>query len=114
MPKLYAEPNDTIMSYMIFFEFAIHKMDRIDVTASCMIFGESMCFLKPLYRDCVGMASYVHNGTHSSSVHGKEIDSWSRDATSSSIIAHLISELHLHFCFPCVSLCPTLSLWLDS
>ena len=50
--------------------FAIHLMDCMDVIVSCMIFGEPMSLLKPLYRDCVGMASYVHNGTHSSSVHG--------------------------------------------
>ena len=49
---------------------AIHLMDRIDVIVSCMIIREPMSFLKPLYRDCVGMASYVHKGTHSSSVHG--------------------------------------------
>ena len=49
---------------------AIHLMDRIDVIVSCMIMREPMGFLKPLYLDCVGMASYVHNGTHSWSVHG--------------------------------------------
>ena len=49
---------------------AIHSMDRIDVIVSCMIIRESMSLLKPLYQNCVGMASYVHNGTHSSSVHG--------------------------------------------
>ena len=49
---------------------AIHLMDRIDVIVSCMIIHEPMSFLKPLYVDCVGMASYVHNGTHSWSVHG--------------------------------------------
>ena len=47
---------------------AIHLMDHIDVIVSCMIIREPMSLLKPLYRDCVGMASYVHNGTHSSSV----------------------------------------------
>ena len=49
---------------------AIHLMDNMHVVVSCMIIGEPMSFHKPLYRDCVGMASYVHNGTHSSSVHG--------------------------------------------
>ena len=49
---------------------AIHLMDRIDVIVSCMIPREAMSLLKPLYRDCVGMAPYVHKGTHSSSVHG--------------------------------------------
>ena len=48
----------------------IHLMYRIDVIVSCMIIGESMSLLTPLYRECVGMASYVHNGRHSSSVHG--------------------------------------------
>ena len=49
---------------------AIHLMDRIDVIVSCMIIREQLGLLKPLYRGCVGMASYVHNGTHSSTVHG--------------------------------------------
>ena len=49
---------------------AIHLMDRIDVIVACMIIREPMSLLKPSYRECVGMASYVHNGTHSSSVHG--------------------------------------------
>ena len=49
---------------------AIHLMDRIDVVVPCMIIREPMSLLKLLYRNCVGMASYVHNGTHSSSVHG--------------------------------------------
>ena len=74
---------------------AIHLTDRIDVIVSCMIIRERISLLKPLYRDCVGMASYVHNGTHSSSVHG--IDSSNRDATLSSIITYLIPGLHLHF-----------------
>ena len=43
------------------------------------------------------MPSYVS----SSNVHGTKIDSWSRDATSSSIIAYSIPRLHLYFCsFP--------------
>ena len=49
---------------------AIHLMDRIDVMVSCMIIREPMSLLKPLYRDCVGMASYAHKGTYSLSVHG--------------------------------------------
>ena len=49
---------------------AIHIMDRIDVIVSCMNACEPMSLPKPLYRDCVGMASYVHIRTHSSSVHG--------------------------------------------
>ena len=49
---------------------AKHLMHRIDVGVSCMIIREPMSLLKPLYRDCVGMVSYVHNRTHSSSVHG--------------------------------------------
>ena len=49
---------------------AIHLMDRIDVVVPCTIICEPMSLLKLLYRNCVGMASYVHNGTHSSSVHG--------------------------------------------
>ena len=49
---------------------AIHVMDRINVIVSCMIIREPMSLLTPLYRDCVGMASYVHNGMHSSIVHG--------------------------------------------
>ena len=43
------------------------------------------------------MASCVHIGAHSSSVHGPQIDSWSRDAASSSVIAYLIPGLHLNF-----------------
>ena len=50
--------------------FAIHLMDRMDVIVSCTIICEPMSLLKPLYRDGVGMASYVHNRTHSLSVHG--------------------------------------------
>ena len=76
---------------------AIHLMDRIDVIVSCMIIREPMSFLKPLYLNCVGMVSYVHNETHSSSVHRLQIVSWSRDATSSSIGAYLNPGLHLHF-----------------
>ena len=49
---------------------AIHIMDRIDVIMSGLIIREQMSFLKLLYRVCVGMVSYVHNGTHSFSVHG--------------------------------------------
>ena len=49
---------------------AIHLMDRIDVIVSCMIICEPMSLFKPLYLDFVGMASYVHNRTHRSSVHG--------------------------------------------
>ena len=58
--------------YFICFSFcvAIHFMDRMDVIVSCMIIRESMSLLNPLYRECVGMASYVHDGTHSLSVHG--------------------------------------------
>ena len=48
----------------------IHSMDRINVIVSCMIIRERMSLLRPMYRDCVGMVSYVHNRTHSSSVHG--------------------------------------------
>ena len=57
---------------LICFSFcvAIHLMDRINIIVSCMIIREPISLLKPFYRDCVGMASYVHNGTHSSSVHG--------------------------------------------
>ena len=54
----------------ICFAFAIHHMDRVDVIVLCMIFRQPMSLLKPLYRDCVRMASYVHNGTHNLSVHG--------------------------------------------
>ena len=64
---------------------------------SCMIFREPMSLLEPFYRKGVGMASYVHRRMYSLSVHGLQIDSWSRDATSSSIIAYLIPELYLHF-----------------
>ena len=49
---------------------AIHLMDRINVIVSCMIIREPVNLLKSLYRNRVGMASYIHNGTHSSSVHG--------------------------------------------
>ena len=75
----------------------IHLMDRIDVIVSCMIIRERLSLLRLFYRDCVGRVSYVNDGTHSSSVHGLKIDSWSRDATSSSIIAYFIPGLHLHF-----------------
>ena len=68
-----------------------------NVMVSCMIFREPMSLLKPFYRNCVGMASYVHNRMYSSSVHALSIDCWSRDATSPSIIAHLLPGLHLHF-----------------
>ena len=64
---------------------------------SCMIFREPMSLLKPFYQKGVGMASYVHKGIYSSGVHGLQIDSRSRDATFSSIIAYLIPGLHLHF-----------------
>ena len=64
---------------------------------SCMIFREPMSLLKMFYRNCVGMASYVHTGMYSWSVHGLQIDYWSRDATSPSIIACLIPGLHLRF-----------------
>ena len=49
---------------------AIHLMDRINVIVSCMIIREPMSLLKSLHRDYVGMVSYVHNRTHSSSVPG--------------------------------------------
>ena len=49
---------------------AIHFMERIDVIVSFMIIREPIRLLKPSYRTCVGMASYIHNGMHSSSVHG--------------------------------------------
>ena len=64
--------NPMMPLYFICFSLcsAIHLMDRINVIASCMITRKPMSLLKPLYRDCVGMASYVHNGTHCSSVHG--------------------------------------------
>ena len=64
---------------------------------SCMIFREPMSPLKPFYQKGVGMASYVHRRMYSSGVHGLQIDSRSRDATSSSTIAYLIPGLHLHF-----------------
>ena len=70
MPELREEPNNAIVFYMIFFVFAMHLMHGIEFIASCMILREPMCFLKPLYRGCACMASHVHNGTHSSSVHG--------------------------------------------
>ena len=43
------------------------------------------------------MALHVHNVTHSSRENGIQIDSWSRDPTWSSIIAHVIPGLRLHF-----------------
>ena len=49
---------------------AIHLMDHMDVIASCMRIREPMSLVQPLYRDLLGMVSYVHNGTHSPSVHG--------------------------------------------
>ena len=70
MPKLREEPYYAIVFYMLLFVFTMHLTDRIDVIASCMMFREAMCFLKPLYRDCACMASDVHNGTHSSNVYG--------------------------------------------
>ena len=75
--------------------FAIQLINCIDVFASCIIFCEAMCLLKN--RDSASMTSHVHNGIHSSRLHGISIDSWSRDAISSSIIAYLIPRLHLHF-----------------
>ena len=38
---------------------ATHLMDRIDIIVSCTIICEPMSLLRPLYRECVGMASYV-------------------------------------------------------
>ena len=70
MPKLREESNDAIVFVCFPLCVAIHLMDRIDVIVSCMIIREPMSLLKPLYRDCVGMASHVHSGTHSSSVCG--------------------------------------------
>ena len=49
---------------------AIHLMDRIDVIVSCMIIREPMSLLKPLHRNCVGLASYLQNGTHSLNIYG--------------------------------------------
>ena len=49
---------------------AIHLIDCIDVIVSCMMIRKPTSLLKPLYRECVDIASYVHNGTHSSSVYG--------------------------------------------
>ena len=48
----------------------IHLIIPMDVIVSCMIIREPISLLKQLYRECVGMASYVHNGPHSLSVHG--------------------------------------------
>ena len=64
--------NQTMPLCLICFSLcvAIHLMDRINVIVSCMIIREPISLLKPLYPDCVGMASYVHNGTHSLIVHG--------------------------------------------
>ena len=70
MPKLREESNDAIVFLCFSLCVAIHLMDRIDVIVACMIIREPMRFLKPMYRDSVGMASYVHNGMHRSSVHG--------------------------------------------
>ena len=61
VPKLHEQLNDAILLYMLFFVFAIHQMDHIDVIASCMIFREPMCLFKPLYRNCAGMGSDVHD-----------------------------------------------------
>ena len=56
---------------LIWFVFAMHLMDRIDVIAKCMIFCEPMHLRKPLlYRDCASISSHVQNKTHGSSVHG--------------------------------------------
>ena len=49
MPKLYEELNATIVLYMIFFAFAIHQMDRIDVIVACMICREAMYLHEPWY-----------------------------------------------------------------
>ena len=97
MPKLREESNDAIVFICFSLCVALHFMDRIDVIVSCMMIREPISLLKPLYRDCVGMASYVHNRTHSLSVHGLQIDSWSRDATWSSVIAYLIPGPLPHF-----------------
>ena len=70
VPELREDPNEAILFVCFSLCVAIHLMDRIDVIVSCMIIREPMSLLKPLYRDCVGTASQVHNGTHSSSVHG--------------------------------------------
>ena len=47
VPKLFEEINECIVLYMICICFAIHLIERIDVIASCMIFREPMCLLKP-------------------------------------------------------------------
>ena len=99
VPKLHEGLNDVIVLYMLFFVFAIHQIDSVDVIASCMIFCEAICFLKPLYWNCASTGSYVCTGTHSSCVHGIYMDSWSRNATSSSILAYLIPGIHLHIDF---------------
>ena len=45
----------------ICFLFVMHVIDCINVIASCMIFWELMCFLKPLYRGSASMTSCVLN-----------------------------------------------------
>ena len=56
------------------------------------------------------MASHVHNGAHNRNRHGISIDSWNRDATSSSIPAYPIPWLLLHFCFYLNFICSRLTL----
>ena len=68
--KLYEESIDAMVSYMMFSVFAIHHIEDIVLLVSCMIFHGPMCLLRPLYRDCASMTSYVHNGRHPSNVHG--------------------------------------------
>ena len=64
MLKLREECNDAIVFYMLSF-VCCHTPNKRYQFVSCMIIREPMSLLKPLYRDCVHMASYVGNGTHS-------------------------------------------------
>ena len=97
----YVESDDAIVSCIISLCCAMCHMDLIDVILSRMT---SMSF--PQFGELRLLACRHMSVVRKCMVY--KIDSWSRDATSFSIIAYSIPGLHLYFRF-CLPLCPTFS-----
>ena len=101
----YVESNEAIVLYVC---CVMHHVDVIHVIVSCMIPLINIIFPNVLYGSCVRIVSNVPNERIDRICIIYQINAWSRDATSSSIMAYLIPGLHLYFCF-LLSFCPTLS-----
>ena len=101
----HVESADAVVLCMIAFCFATYDMDVIDVFLRRMTARESISFFS---NCCIEVVSAWCHMSVVGLCMVDSMDSWSRDAASSSIFAYSIPGLHCYFWF-FLSLCPTLS-----